>query len=659
MVAKGVMRYDRCIPRTADSTETTVRAMTITFPVHDPKEVVPPGWTTLVHPEGSRYFLNETRRTFTEVDIFDPQIHRRIEYYMQYLWSGLESTLKREKLNLDMTQVDLVLELKNNDTPASSATVCLYYFVNHNSRCLFWLHESDIKRVLSDCKGVRSLSHIRLAIQAQYWLHWEYFPNLCLVSQDHIDEVKDMLIHATCDHMTSKQSSALDDVIKLKDYISVVDGIKVHSHTNQQMKRCHAAIVIGRIMKLFSENQFINFHGENCVRLISDKTVHGWEYTPSLLMVVVAPLLFLDPVTQIQELHRVFVDEVVSSARWNALTSKLKGQLQDSNLLATVLLNANVGFLAINSVDSGGRSAIQMASYISLATSLGSIILGMFLVWHERTSGDNTAMEAASFALRLHNKKHGLESLAIIYSAPKALLMWGMIFFFVAFSINWYSAGDTTSRAVVGTVMLIVFGMISNGIIRIREGEGWWWHAIGQQLSSLPADAWKRVVEFAKVKKGQGCEPQPDPEEASLHTSTPLSQANVEADASTSRNFQPEVPSVGGHEDHSHSSIPRNRTYQPNTSVVSSNEGQTAAVANDTGATILPGLYYTEHEENAKYTDNIVEEPEEVDYPRPSSSTTPPPKIVARSATNEPFHHAPVAAKWTLQGGHDIEECKD
>jgi hypothetical protein len=81
------------------------------------------------------------------------------------------------------------------------------------------------------------------------------------------------------------------------------------------------------------ENQFINFHGENCVRLISDKTVHGWEYTPSLLMVVVAPLLFLDPVTQIQELHRVFVDEVVSSARWNALTSKLKGQLQDSNLL--------------------------------------------------------------------------------------------------------------------------------------------------------------------------------------------------------------------------------------------------------------------------------------------------------------------------------------
>ncbi|KAG1872957.1 hypothetical protein DFJ58DRAFT_651625 [Suillus subalutaceus] len=535
------------------------------------RAVVPLGWTTLVHPEGSRYFLNERKRTFTEVDMFDPQIHGRIEYHMQYLWSGLESTVKRDKLDLDMTQVDLVLELKNNDASASSVTVCCYYFVNHNSRCLFWLHESDVKDVLSDCKGVKSLSHIRLAIQAQYWcvLHWEYFPNLCVVLQDHVDEVKDTLMHATCDHMTSKRSSALGDVIELKDYISVVDGINVGA-----LSFVYLAVIDDDFP---GDNQFINFHGENCVRLISDRTVHGWAYTPSLLMVVVAPLLFLDPVTQVQELHRAFVDEIASTARWNALSSKLKGRLQDSNLLATVLLNANVGFLAINSVDRGGRSAIQMASYMSLATSFGSIILGIFLVWHERTSGDNTAMEAATFALRLHDKKHGLESLAIIYSAPKALFMWGMIFFFVAFSINWYGAGDTTSRAIVGTVILIVFAMISNGIIRIREGEGWWWRAIGKQLSSLPASAWKRVMEFVKMKRGRRSEPQPDPEEVSLHTLTRLSQADVEANASTSRNFQPETSGVDGHDNHSHSSIPRTRSYQPNASVVSRNEGQTSS----------------------------------------------------------------------------------
>lgn len=653
MVAEGVMRYDRCIPRAINSTQTTVPAMTITFPVHDPRAVMPPGWTTLVHPEGSRYFLNEKQRTFTEVDIFDPQIHRLIEYHMQYLWNGLECAVEREKLDLDMKQVDLVLELKNKDTSASSVTVCCYYFVNHHGRCLFWLHEFNIEEVLADCKGVESLSHIRLAIQGQYWRHWEYFPNLCSVSQDHIDEITDMLMHATCDHITSKRSSALGDVIELKDYISVVDKIKVHSPENQQTQRCHATIVIGRIMRFFSDNQFINYHGENCVRLISDKTVHGWTYTPSLLMVVVAPLLFWDPMTQVQELHRVFVDEIASTARWNALSSKLQGRLQDSNLLATVLLNANVGFLAINSVDRGGRSAIQIASYMSLATSFGSIMLGIFLVWHERTSGDNTALEAASFTLRLYDKNHGLESLAIIYSVPKALLMWGMIFFFVAFSIDWCGAGDTTSWAILGTVILIVFMMISNGIIRLREGESWWWRAMGQQLSSLPVCAWKRVMKFVEMKRSK---PQSDPEEAIHHALTGLPQANIEADASTSRISQSEISSADGHENYS---LPRTRSYQPNAFAASENDGQTAAVASNTSATIFPSSCDTEHDENARYADNIVEEPEEVNYPGPSPSTTPYPKIVARSATNEPFRHAPAAAKWTLQDGQDIEECKD
>lgn len=98
------------------------------------------------------------QRTVTEMDIFDPQIYGYIDGRMRYLWSGLELAVKQEKLNLDITQVDLVLELKSDD---ESGSVCWYYFVNHNSRCLFWLHESDVEDVLSDCKGVESLAHIR------------------------------------------------------------------------------------------------------------------------------------------------------------------------------------------------------------------------------------------------------------------------------------------------------------------------------------------------------------------------------------------------------------------------------------------------------------------------------------------------------------------
>lgn len=62
---------------------------------------------------------------------------------------------------------------------------------------------------------------------------------------------------------------------------------------------------------------------------------------------------------------------------------------------ATVLLAANVGFLAIPSVDNGPHiSPAQIASLLSLIPSLGSIFTGLLLVRHHRTKGIEAAKEA-------------------------------------------------------------------------------------------------------------------------------------------------------------------------------------------------------------------------------------------------------------------------
>jgi hypothetical protein len=47
-------------------------------------------------------------------------------------------------------------------------------------------------------------------------------------------------------------------------------------------------------------------------------------------------------------------------------------------------------------MNKGGRSVIQTASYLSLVTSLGSIVLGLFFVSQDRTSAPSTANEAVS-----------------------------------------------------------------------------------------------------------------------------------------------------------------------------------------------------------------------------------------------------------------------
>jgi hypothetical protein len=99
-----------------------------------------------------------------------------------------------------------------------------------------------------------------------------------------------------------------------------------------------------------------------------------------------------------------------------------------------------------------------------------------------------------------------------------------------------------------------------------------------------------------------------------------------------------------GTEERSHSdALPTNATS------TSDSGGQTEAVATDTATLILSSPH-------AKY---VVEEPRELQSPQPLPSSTPPPKIYAKSATADYFRYAPVAAKWTLQDDHDIEECKD
>lgn len=93
--------------------------------------------------------------------------------------------------------------------------------------------------------------------------------------------------------------------------------------------------------------------------------------------------------------------------------------------------------------------------------------------------------------------------------------------------------------------------------------------------------------------------------------------------------------------------------------ILPEHELQTAAVA-DTDAPIPTGSLCTEEREGVTYTENVVEEPGELEHRQPSPSPPPlpieVPRIFARGATGDDFQHAPAAPRWTLQDGQDILE---
>jgi hypothetical protein len=73
---------------------------------------------------------------------------------------------------------------------------------------------------------------------------------------------------------------------------------------------------------------------------------------------------------------------------------------------------------------------------------------------------------------------------------------------------------------------------------------------------------------------------------------------------------------------------------------------QIEAMAIDPGPLISTGLICAKERESEKYAEHVVEEPREFEHPQPSSSLTPPPRIFAKSATADYFHHA----RWLRSG---------
>lgn len=473
MSANGVKRFDRHSREFAmidpSISDYKIKAYQVEYPSHDGN--LPEGWTAHVHPEGARYFLHAQTRTYTESDVCSQEVLHDITYFSNYLHGELRIAIDTKKIDVDYDDVELVLEPKK---AGCADIICCYYFVNPPERCLFWLDEYDAEDMLGECRGVTALSHKRLAVQAQYWKHWELFPNLCPVAHDILDELKELMLHATCDHLTTTRSAAALSADELKQYFEIVKWIKVNSSGD----RVHVVVIIGRLMHTFCRNQYLNFHGQPCARLSVDQTVRGWSYKPSIYMTIFAPLLCMAPVAHVRSLHTSFVDDLASTSEWKIFITKLNGQLQNLNLLGTVLLGANVGFLAIQSVDSGaGRSPTQIASYMSLVLSFGSISLGLTFITLDLTGRDRGS-EASRFLQRMNDGKHGLEKLAMIYSLPYALLMWSMLFFIGAFSYEWCKPGDAVSRSIVGAVLFTVCGLVVWCIsVASDKRAPWWWES--------------------------------------------------------------------------------------------------------------------------------------------------------------------------------------
>jgi len=174
-------------------------------------------------------------------------------------------------------------------------------------------------------------------------------------------------------------------------------------------------------------------------------------------------------------MEELWADEVVIEPAWKSFVTKLLEDWESVILRATVILTANVGFLAIpgvvlSNLNGSGLtsasqvniflSATQVASFLSVEASIGSVVIGLILVRCGRTKQRGGALEAAAFLDESCHRTLGFEPMAIILSLPWALLIWSTATFSIALLLLCFTVSNTLTRSFTAVVSTLIAALV-------------------------------------------------------------------------------------------------------------------------------------------------------------------------------------------------------
>ncbi|KAK0237921.1 hypothetical protein EDD85DRAFT_1004952 [Armillaria nabsnona] len=476
-----VQRYERELVE-AKETDFWIDPLTTSFQT----DTVPDEWLVYIHPEGARYFFRERKisectgnyhdamissgcllpRIFTDINLYDLDEMELITKFMV----DMEAYIRAKGINID-PNVDLVFDLRQN--PLDGNICCAYYFASHDDRSIFWLDDFNASYFdrWDQIKGVTSASQVGHEVESQYWYHCQLFPTCREMDIKTINELRDILIHCIGDLMTSETAHCPHGIPDLQQMLALANSIKETVLSDHSQSLTSVSVI----------SRFIE----------TDTTYHF-----AIATFIFAPDIYLD------SLNKVWDDGLIIKTSWIVFTEKIKAEWQDLILNSTVLLNVNVAFLAIQSVDDssvkGGHSPAQISSYVSIIASIGSIILGLLLIRKNRWTAKESISEAWLFLRSRKRHYTGLETLAIMYSLPYALLVWAMVTFLLAFILMCFTASDVDVRTLVGTTCLAIAVLVLWCITASWDSKqsDHRWYTL---LSELGTKVWQRLPRAPSV----------------------------------------------------------------------------------------------------------------------------------------------------------------
>jgi hypothetical protein len=401
------------------------------------------GWEPLTHPEGALFFYHSNHRVFTYANVRDYETTVKMDDVAKKAYREARIV----NAFLDRSSVELVLEgMKGEDSKWG------YYFADHDKRVIFWLKPHKSKELMGNVQGVNSASHIKYALESQYWKHVELFPNERFLPKDIVVRLKEIVMYTQADSITSETCLTPLDSNEIASTLGLMDSLM----SSIDQKHEHSVWIVARFMGLFCFNNFVNFCGQPGARLDVGQSLYGDSDTQpkNIFFRVMNIILFGSLDAHSKALHMIWVDHTIVRRRWKDFINGLNNEWNGYTIFSTVMLAVDISFLAVPSVQK--QPSTILVSYLSTLCAMGSLVVSLILAAQVNDSRRNSAESAASFMVTISHSMLGLESLALMLTLPYAFLLWAMTFFAVALLTIIVCTSGVVTVSIVSSLWAVV-----------------------------------------------------------------------------------------------------------------------------------------------------------------------------------------------------------
>ncbi|KAF8883261.1 hypothetical protein BD779DRAFT_1802051 [Infundibulicybe gibba] len=390
---------------------------------------LPSGWVEYIHWEGRVFFYHSQKRIITYSWLWDAGVSDQIAVFTE----KIEVLIRSQNLTLPEDS-DLVLKLVW-DTEGQLCR-CGYYYVRHSTKTLFWLESFDVSPFVAAIKSNKLCpSHIRNYLESEYWYNWALFPNIYPVTIPVLIELENMLRDAQTSDVTQTlwyRPASNHSFEDLENMMQIVKGVR------ENMTPEHSTSgFVGRFMYSLWRDRFFNFYGQKTARYSHNWSMDGvrpgtLKRSPGFR--ILSLFFFHAPRAHLNMMDELWVDGLITQPYWKHFNGKLNSEWVEHIAYSFILLNANIALLA---VPGGGSAVVLATNYLSTAFSLIGIIIGLLLIRKHRARDQRIASFFFCIFVMLtiwaqRYKVRGQEGLAIVYSLPYALLIYGIILFFAS-----------------------------------------------------------------------------------------------------------------------------------------------------------------------------------------------------------------------------------